>query len=72
MKSSYGIEKDIFGTKYFVVSLNYKYSFDWFTLQEIKDRFLSYPAKEDLENWYSDLDIFTKKKIHREKLKTSY
>ena len=68
MAIHYSIDKDNKTNKYFFKSKLYKYSFDWEVLVEIKPRLYAYPTVETLDNFYTDLDRFTRKKIKREKL----
>lgn len=61
----YQIEKELFTDKYFIKSDQYKYVFDWDTLQEIRKRLYAYPTIDLIDDFYSDLDMFTRKKIKR-------
>ena len=64
----YQIEKEHFTDKYFIKSIQYKYSFDFDTLQELRKRLYAYPTIDLIDDMYNDLDRFTRKKITREKL----
>jgi len=68
MKTAYEIEKDFSTDKYFVKSKLYKYYFSWEVMTQIRKGLFSYPRVEQLESWYADLDMFTRKKIKKEKL----